>query len=227
MCGISGTIAKKKSDRYWNLLIVSQIRGQDGTGVADLRGDMMGVTRSPLKASDSMRFEAPHSVEFEIEPKDMVIGQNRLAIFGLGHENDQPLVGERFALVHNGNLTHFEEKFKEWNLPRTMKVDSELILRYLEMCDPQNITELFQCIRQSFDSIEGNFACIVLDKKLGVTAAFNRYKTLFYTDTEEGIFFFSTARIGAKIWSKGEKFVELKNNGVVIFSSEGELLIRD
>lgn len=195
MCGISGLVYRGGAHRYRDLLRESDIRGQDGTGLAILEDDGILVQRWPQRAKEIDKSDIP-----PLEPLDRVIGQNRLAIFGLGHENDQPLTTDRFALVHNGNLLHFEEKFAARQFPRTLKVDTELILRYIERDNPQTVDGLARTVECMMGFVEGNMACLLLDKQLGVMAAFARDKPLYRLDRDEGTYFFSTERIGRKVF---------------------------
>lgn len=198
MCGITGVIAKDRSKLYWQLLDVSEIRGQDGTGIASLQPNKLDffTIRSNKKASESPQ------LEFGIYAGDIIIGQNRLAIFGLDHKNDQPLVTDRFALVHNGNLVNFEDAFFVHDFKREYEVDSELILRFVEKFNAQNPWDYHDIISRMGKMIKGNWACLLIDKQLQCVVAFTNNKPLFYYENPTGIYFFSTERIGQKVFGK-------------------------
>ncbi len=212
MCGITGIIAKDRSKLYWELLDASEIRGQDGTGIASIRPDKLDfiTARSNKKASESGQ------LEFGIYANDIIIGQNRLAIFGSDHKNDQPLVTDRYALVHNGNLVNFEERFEDYGLKREYQVDTELILRMIEMYDAKTPKDYIDIVYNLERKLEGNWACLLIDKKLNCLVAFTRFKPLFEYDNPVGIFFFSTERIGQKVFGKQE-FTPI--NSVRIYTS--------
>lgn len=191
MCGITGAIIKQKGDTYWKLLEASEIRGQDGTGISikSFDIDLPLIGRSELKASEA-------KFRNELNEGDIVIGQNRLAIFGLDHRNDQPLVTKDYSLVHNGNLVGFEELFKRLDLKREYEVDTELLLRIIEGLGVE------RGVRYIEDNVKGNFACLVIDHKANKLSGFRRFKPLFEYEDETGIYFFSTERIGEKVFGK-------------------------
>ena len=199
MCGITSAIIKKESNKYWDLLKISEIRGQDGTGITILRDNKLKTYHWPQKAS----FVSDYP---ELSENDIIIGQNRLACFGLDSKNNQPLVTERYALVHNGNLINFEKEFKEQNLKREYEVDTELILRIIER--DNSVENVFK--------LKGNFACLLIDKEKKTLTVFRRDKPIWYTEDETGIYFYSTDRIGKKIFDNGNELKEKEIIKVVI-----------
>lgn len=216
MCGISGAIIKERSEKYKKLLTVSEIRGQDGTGVTLLPGtDITSFItwKSNKKASEEKLLRV------KLYSKDAIIGQNRLACFGLSEENNQPLTTDRFALVHNGNLVNADKLFETFNLKRKLKVDTEFILRFIEEMNPQTTEELEKTIKDLIvhKKIKGDMACLLIDKKLKVLVAFKRYKPLFLYEDTTGIYFFSTQKIGEEVFGK-QKFEEISNNNYKFYS---------
>ena len=199
MCGISATIVKNSSNKYWELLRASEIRGQDGTGYAYYKrlGQTYRTFHTNVKASD-LYMKHPEV----LHKGDVVVGQNRLACFGLSLENQQPLALENTILVHNGNLYDFEQVFKNEALPRRLQVDSELILRLYEKYG--NIDVIYQ-------KVKGNFACILVDRKKQKIIAFTRDKPICFYEDDAGIYLFSTPRIGQKIFGKDAVIKELEN----------------
>lgn len=207
MCGISCAFIRSEKHKYWDLLKNSEIRGQDGTGFVvwhkEKQQGYFTVHRSEKKASLLEEFPTLHN-------RDFVIGQNRLAIFGLDKKNDQPLLTERTILVHNGNLLDFEKSFKEEQLKRTLEVDSELILR---------LWEQYWNIEKVIKRLKGDYACILVDRTPGSgrkkkVYIFRKYKPIYYYEDDTGLYFYSTAQIGKKTF--GVEGTELKNSKVII-----------
>ena len=209
MCGISASFIKSEKNKYWDLLRNSEIRGQDGTGFALYKWNRPGhfvIQKNDKKASLITDFP-------ELKGKDFVVGQNRLAIFGLEKQNIQPIVTERTILVHNGNLYDFEKTFKEEGLKRELEVDSELILRLWEKYE--NIDEVKK-------RLKGDYACILVVRNWRVRKQgrgrkiiiFKKYKPIYYYEDDTGLYYYSTAQIGKKTF--GVEGTPLKNNEVVI-----------
>lgn len=202
MCAISGTIINNpQNNKYFDLLKVSEIRGQDGTGIAIKFPESahFDVEKHPVKASKCAFLK-----EFELEQGDTIIGQNRLAIFGQNEDDQQPLVTDRFALVHNGNLFNFEELFDNHGWVREYKVDTEAILRYIQAGSPQTDNEMRELLEDMPNLIQGNWACLLLDAHMGYLWAFTNYKPLVTTEVDGNRYFFSTERIGRKVFEDVE-----------------------
>lgn len=205
MCGITGATIKKRENKYWDLLLASEIRGQDGTGYSRLKKDEDQPIHliSVKKASELEDHE-----KVELDRGDLIIGQNRLATFGLTKENNQPIVSGRFSLVHNGNLFDFESVFKKFNLKRELQTDSELILRLIEYKKPTTPEEIMHAIQWAMSEIKGNMACLLLDNFTRTITAFCRDKPIWTAEDDTGLYFFSTERIGQKLFSNMTEFAD-------------------
>lgn len=205
MCGISATIVKRSDNKYWELLRASEIRGQDGTGYTYYKalGTTYRTFHTTKKASELFKYpEVLHR-------GDVVIGQNRLACFGLGVENQQPLMSQSAILVHNGNLYDFEQVFKEEKLQRHLQVDSELLLR---------IYERYRNTDSIYYLAKGNFACIIVDRIKKKVLGFTRDKPLCWYEDDTGIYFFSTLRIGQKVFGAQADIHEIENFSGISFN---------
>ncbi len=247
MCGVIGVVLekevsvekKKKFEEQLKMLyLASEIRGQDGTGMAYQSFEPHGVTLewakklmtdTPEVCLDvenltenfasyhtdkkvSEWFSSIHKLGGSgglfHEPGAISVGQTRLAIFGLDKSNNQPLISEKYAVVHNGNLFDFEKVFVEEGLERRLKVDTELILRILERDGRPD---------RCFD-LKGNFACVVLDRTNHQLFAFRRDKPLYMRAIPGvGVVFFSTERIGRKVFGPDAVIKELEENKVFTF----------
>jgi glucosamine 6-phosphate synthetase-like amidotransferase/phosphosugar isomerase protein len=230
MCGITGVITNAKvtaSYFYRKLLNTSEIRGQDGTGVSFLKDNVIETFKFDKKASLLSDLDL-----FCLNHRDFppaVIGQNRLSIFGLSSKNNQPLTTNRFSLVHNGSLFDFEGEFERLSLKREYEVDTELLLRKIEkyVNDHEDLPLFIQsskeavqkAVQYTMASTKGNFACLLLDSKTKTLTAFSKYKPLFYCrDLSENIYFFSTERIGRKVFSLEEiKILQIPNKSIKMF----------
>ena len=225
MCGISGCIVKDNpefaTNVYFNLLKFSDIRGQDGTGLTILRNYEFIDFKWNKRAKAIEKFP-----EFEIG--DKVIGQNRYAIFGLDSSNNQPLISEDFALIHNGVLYNYEEQFKRLEefyrrteakpFRRILKVDTELILRLMENNFIPHYAK--ETIKKVMNSFEGEGACLALFNKATTPSfiAFMKNKILYKGEDKYGnIYFFSTLRIKSKVPEICNNIKEFKNEEIEIY----------
>jgi len=224
VCGISGVIVKKNPDYvtkvYHKLLLASQIRGQDGTGITRLRNGEFLTKKWDKKVSDIQNTNDYKEI-LDFKVGDRVIGQNRYATFGLDHSNDQPLVTDVYALVHNGVLYDYEkqydkfENFYKHSFKRDYKVDTELILRLIELQpflrhSPKYIEDILY-------KIEGEAACLLLINNTiqPFLVAFMKNKVLYKGEDEFGnIYFFSTLYIKNKVSQICKNIYEFKNYDV-------------
>lgn len=209
MCGITGALIRNaKDNRYFDLLKASDIRGQDGTGICILRDGLFLTVRWECRAQDIKDFP-------ELYDGDLVIGQNRLAIFGLSHDNDQPLVSDKTAIVHNGNLQDFDKAFEAHpELLRTCKVDTELILRMFNQRAvpysrslPESIyagDSMAEALADVFTDplVKGNAACILLHEDHTFMTAASYDKPLLAMSLNQNVYLFSTARIGIRVFGE-------------------------
>lgn len=243
MCGISAVILEKTvsnetehfiGGKLRELILASEIRGGDGVGIAFLTkknpkkefdssphefdshlGTVIntpefGLHKSPLKASEWMKWKN-RDLEIDVSESEIVLAQNRLAIFGEDLVNQQPLVSDRYAITHNGNLFDFETVFQQEGLKRELQVDSELLLRLLDKYNDPNVI---------FDKVKGNFACLVIDRLEHKLYAFRRDKPLFMKGVPgSAMFFFSTERIGRKVFGNEAVIQELPEGRVFTYRS--------
>lgn len=215
MCGVTGIIVKSNpiyaSRVYYDLLKASEIRGQDGTGITRLRNGEFFTEKWNTKVSKI----SPSAIFKIISLKvgDRVIAQNRYAIFGLGHENDQPLLTNKIALVHNGVLYDYEKQFKDIQeredirLDRKLKVDTELLLRLSDFYYPD-----MNIVLRAF---QGEATCLILSNTTYPFIAFMKNKILYSGEDKYGnIYFFSTMYIKNKVPQICKNIYEFKNNDI-------------
>ncbi|MEI7832023.1 MAG: glucosamine 6-phosphate synthetase [bacterium] len=126
---------KTLADIFTKLLVLSEHRGPQATGVAWVKRDgSMAVAKAPLPARQFVE---------TLAYRDCLAGVNALTTILMGHtrwptrgsehnpENNHPLVGE-VVISHNGHISNADALFRRHNLPRAAQVDSEILLRLAE-----------------------------------------------------------------------------------------------
>jgi len=68
---------------------------------------------------EGLRNRGPDAIGFWSDGS-LNLGHTRLAILGLGHENDEPLENERYVLVYNGEIYNFNEIKTELSAKRAL-----------------------------------------------------------------------------------------------------------
>lgn len=163
MCGIVGVIGKAKMGLtqldqkvFEQMLLVDQIRGQDGTGIFynNKRGNS-GI--STLKgAVDSTKFTASKdfskAMDDAYKNANFIIGHNRASTRGGNtNKNTHPFREKHITLIHNGTLNTQKE------LHATVEVDSHAICH--------SIAE--EGAIETLKKINGAFALVWFDSKQG------------------------------------------------------------
>ena len=158
MCGIVGVFAfnnaeeKKQAKKreamtflFTELLQETQIRGKDATGVSALFEDGNFVIQKGGVPADEFISNYGDSnsnynsfVEFcrtHKEPLKLLVGHCRKSSVGsnFNNSNNHPICAGEIIGVHNGTLTNHETVFKKLDCERDGTVDSEAIMRLLQV----------------------------------------------------------------------------------------------
>lgn len=177
MCGLVGALLEPGSrtpeqqrsiaNLFTRILVHNQKRGRSAAGVALI--DSFGVKRVYKRA-------APAS-ELVTRPAYMrtmrhlscdttcLLGHARLPTKGSPRRprNNHPLWADYVVGVHNGTLDNEDFLFEKWRLPRTAEVDSELLVRTLELVEPTSESSYLDRIVRRVVVIEGTFCVLAVD----------------------------------------------------------------
>lgn len=187
MCGIIGAIGedptKEELEMVRRVMIESRIRGKHASGVAWFNGKGVNVYSEPIPID-----ELANKLKF----KKMMYG-NRLCMIGHARYStsnimyNQPLKGDRFAVVHNGVISQADPTkwFSLYGLKCTTKNDSELIVRCLESGESQ--------LQKKFPN--SSIACLVIDDNGNLIAIRNGTRPLWCARTTHLTIYASTRDI--------------------------------
>jgi len=185
MCGIIGMISKNvngfwhdERDAFYDMLLMNQVRGMDGTGV-------FGVYHNRQCATLKVGTNASNLVEMEVYDKFKtkilnnfwtVFGHNRKATQGsISSKNSHPFVRDNIVLIHNGTL------FGHKSIADT-EVDSDSIAVALNTKAPEDL----------LGEINGAYALVWYDKRdKMIRIARNIERPLFIAETEKSWMFSS------------------------------------
>lgn len=141
MCGIFSVSLTAEAARrvrlrhvVRELFLLSESRGKEAAGFAFVHGETRMYKRSPHPASDLVRSEVFRQAMRMIEDaKDaglQFIGHSRLVTNGYEHnnENNQPVIRDGFALVHNGIVVNHEKLWNDEEFgKRQTQLDTEVL----------------------------------------------------------------------------------------------------
>lgn len=213
MCGIVATISKqpngfskKQEDVFYDMLFSNTLRGDDSTGVICVMNNQdFGIMKDA--------WAAPHVIQYfqgsamgrkMFSMGKAIIGHNRKATIGkVEKETAHPfLVGNKFALVHNGTLYNHHE------LANTV-VDSEALAIHLSKVLNSNFE--LSAFEEAIGKVRGAYAVLCYSQETNCVYAFrNKERPLSVFETGQG-------------WHIGSEF------GMVGWCStrNGETIIKD
>ena len=136
MCGIFGLITTKSAfDKRRakmitdDLLLLSQSRGKDSSGIAFVKGDEIIVYKEPLQASKFIKSKIYNELLESDVDQYALMGHARMETngsFSLSH-NNQPVVKSGIATIHNGIIVNDQDLWKDHrDLKREFGVDTEV-----------------------------------------------------------------------------------------------------
>ena len=140
MCAILGYIAndlqgaKIAKSNLTRLLIESDARGGDATGIAFVDNNHLYCVKQPINAKQFVASTEYQDLINSHTPYAL-IGHTRLKTQGeiSNNSNNHPILTKTgLALVHNGSISNDFHLFNSLNIPRDGDVDSEIIIKLIE-----------------------------------------------------------------------------------------------
>jgi len=152
------------------LLVESQKRGTDATGVAFVSTNAITVVKNPISAktfiSDSdFCVECSKQIDHRIIS---ILGHCRFKTKGteLDNHNNHPIVTENIVGIHNGVINNDEELFRTFPVERKGRVDSEIIFSLLDYFIHTKKMSIANAIRKMSGLLTGSFACAFVDRTM-------------------------------------------------------------
>jgi len=207
MCGITGIITGKKSSLgpkkigmiVKKLLIASQSRGMEATGIALMIPDRIDVLKQSLPARKFTISQQYQELFGNISQNDKpiaIIGHTRLATDGDNTpENNQPIIKNGIIGVHNGIIVNDDVLWKKHrDLHQKFQVDTEVLLSIIKKYLNENL-DLPRAIKKVFGEIEGSVSTALLFDNLGAMILATNNGSLYYChDKLHQIFVFASER---------------------------------
>jgi glutamine---fructose-6-phosphate transaminase (isomerizing) len=199
MCGILGLVAAEHARvsqaelerTFRRLLILSESRGKEASGIAMRNGGSIYVLKRAMPASSLIRTTDYANVWRHV-PR-AVIGHSRLVTNGSQseHANNQPVIAGGMVGVHNGIIVNVDELWREFPaLERKAEVDTEVLLSLIRHYQ-REAGSLVEGVRRAFAKVYGvtNVAVLPTDFDQLVLATNNGS---LYTATDGSIFAFAS-----------------------------------
>lgn len=190
MCGIFGVISKSGLDTkaFKKIVSHSQQRGVDSSGLVSFRDGVYNIDRADYNIEKLLKRVSP----FESK---VVLGHSRLITNGLG--DNQPVVRDSIAVIHNGIIVNEDEIWSEIDVVRKYKIDSETIVAIAEdyLAKGGIIEEIPNTVLKL---CKGVIACAMVLPTYGKILLFSNNGSL-YTGMLEKNFYFASESYGLSL----------------------------
>lgn len=171
MCGIFGIVSSSPvvEDELNVLVKHSQQRGRDSSGLVTFIDDAYHVYRADYPISRLLKEVCPSS-------SHLVLGHSRLITNGLA--DNQPVVRDDVAVLHNGIVVNDEAIWSEIGKTRAQQIDTEVIAA-IAAVHLEEGGELAQLPSRILGLCRGVVACALMLPKLGKLCLFSNNGSLY------------------------------------------------
>ncbi len=183
MCGIFGSTAPEGPHKrsIETLIKHAEQRGRDSSGLVVHRPGEYRTFRADFTIEKLLRRVA-------LTNTDVFIGHSRLITNETS--DNQPVVRDGIAVVHNGIIVNHEELWETIARSRELTVDSEIIPALLAT-QLDSGASIGDAVRHALSVIKGVAACAVIIPKLGKLVLFSNNGSLYAGEKSNGIVFSS------------------------------------
>jgi glutamine---fructose-6-phosphate transaminase (isomerizing) len=219
MCGIFGIVSQSdvKQQDLKMLSLHARQRGSDSSGFIYLENDRYQVQRADYDVKQLLS-------KIKLYQSSVVLGHSRLITNGLG--DNQPVIRDEIAVIHNGIITNEADVWKELGMERKLQIDSELIVAIAEKHLSEN-KDLIDLPERVLSLCRGVVACAVVIPRLGKIVLFSNNGSL-YVGEHLGDTYFSSERYPLT-QANCKDIKQIKREGMMIEipSSKSSFCIQD
>ena len=184
MCGIFGVVSSSNSQnktKIKQLVKHSKQRGVDSSGLIHLEKSVYKVNRADYDVEKLLTKTKPFN-------SNVLLGHSRLITNGLS--DNQPVVREGIAIIHNGIILNEKEIWDKIKTPRKLKIDSEVIVAIAEQHLKSN-GKLEEIPNKILSLCEGVVSCAMLLPNYGKLILFSNNGSLYVGEDKNETYFAS------------------------------------
>lgn len=183
MCGIFGVIPNEiiADKRIMEVVKHSEQRGVDSSGYL-VYDTSWTLNRAERKIRDLITWN-------DVKGKKFLFGHSRLITNGM--QDNQPLVKDRFVLIHNGIIVNDSDLWEEIKTSKELEIDSEVILGIA--IDQPSDYSLEQIAKEIIARCYGTMSCALLDTVKGELVLFSNNGSL-YVGNKNGDTYFASEK---------------------------------
>jgi len=243
MCGIFGLRIKKSNVSFNDfvqdtklLYKISEVRGQDSTGIAILTDENLHIFRritKPRNMLDEVGFNETLKTGYYKSTKYLnYMGHCRLTTNGSysEHDNNQPIVTDLFVGIHNGIVLNAEELAGVEKLNLTTREhfsepsDTKLFFSKINELYQKN-NHLPQAISSGFNLIEGSASIGIIDNWGNIILGTNTGSLYYLVEKSTGNFLFASERFFLKKFLKHSKLFDEKDSEITQLLSGNGMVV--
>jgi glutamine---fructose-6-phosphate transaminase (isomerizing) len=218
MCGVFGIVSSRPVSRQdlESLGKHAEQRGRDSSGLIVLAGGRYIIHRADYRLPRLLKEVSPYT-------SHVAMGHSRLITNGLS--DNQPVLYEGVAVLHNGIIVNHEAIWERLGKPRKLVIDSEVIAA-IAADHVQSGHALEDLPARVFELCRGVVACAVVFPELGKLSLFSNNGSL-YAGLKDGATYFSSERFPLESVECTD-IAEVRDGIVVdIPTSEHDFTVRD
>lgn len=184
MCGIFGIISKKDINKKHlvNLAMHARQRGRDSSGLIYYKNEHYTIKRADYDIKKLLNKQK------DIASCTLVMGHSRLITNGL--KDNQPVVRDNIAVIHNGIIVNDEQVWKSLNIERKFEIDSEAIIG-VTLQHLQSGGNIQQIAEKVLSTCIGTISCALIIPEYGKALVFSNNGSLYVGDSDDSIYFSS------------------------------------
>lgn len=190
MCGIFGSISTSKTNlnNLKKLIKHSEQRGKDSSGLIYFNSNSYNIIRADYEVTKLLK-------EVDLVNTNIVLGHSRLITNGLS--DNQPVVRNNIAAIHNGIVVNEKEIWDSLSIQRELTIDSETIVAIAEE-HFNNLGEISDLPSKILLKCKGIIACALIVPSVGKLLLFSNNGSLYIGDSGEDKYF-ASERYGLEI----------------------------
>jgi hypothetical protein len=206
MCGIFGTISSSLIDnsKLKALAKHSKQRGTDSSGLIVFKNFKYNISRADYDIEKLLQ-------KVKISGSKVVFGHSRLITNGLS--DNQPVVRENIAAIHNGIIVNEDEIWEKLTVPRLQKIDSEVIVAISKVFLDNNGT-IEELPAHILSLCKGIVACALVLPAYGKLLLFSNNGSL-YVGSNDGNTYFASERYGLTL-IECQDIEQIKGNALIL-----------
>ena len=206
MCGIFGILSPRLVNTNHLRILASHAkqRGQDSSGLIYIENDTCRITKADFDVCKLLS-------SFHLPKTSFIAGHSRLVTNGLN--DNQPVVRDDIALIHNGIIINEQDIWKSANIDRKFEIDSEAIIA-VAMQARLNRIGFENLSSEILSKCRGAVSAVLVFAKERKACLFSNNGSLYYGTRGKDLYFSSEKYPLDKVRCANIK--QILNSGIVI-----------